>query len=196
MKILESLVIFIFLHMIAYGQQDNLQENVRNQTEFNKQIARDFYRDLWFTNNTEKYTDYVADEYIVHDIGNRKNVTEPAIVQKSIADMFWNNGKLTGEIEYQIAEGDLVATKWIGYMQPETLFGKVFLGKKPMHIINVFRINDGKIVEFWNHRHDIDSPQTLKFVLKGFLIGLTIALIPAFLAIRYKRKLKRLSLKA
>lgn len=164
----------------------------QDQTEINKKIARDFYHDLWFTNHTEKYKDYVADQYVVHDTGDRKNTTEPAIVQKSIADFFWENSILSGKIEYQIAEGDLVATKWIGYVKPKTLTGKIFLGNKPMHIINVFRFKDGKIVEFWNHRHDIDSPQTLKFVFKGLLIGLLIALIPTFLAIRLRKKLKRI----
>ena len=46
--------------------------------------------------------------------GDRKGVTEPAIEQKNIADFFWANGDLSGVIDYQIAEGDLVATRWEG----------------------------------------------------------------------------------
>lgn len=160
-----------------------------NTIEVNKEIARKFYQDLWFSNHTDKYSDYVADEYVVHDIFERKNVTEPAVEQKNIADFFWNNGELQGKIDYQIADGDLVATRWTTTLKPKTLFGRI-LAVENMAIINVFRIQDGKIVEIWNHRHDIETKQTLKFVLQGLLIGLLIALIPTIIAIRLKRKLK------
>jgi hypothetical protein len=63
------------------AETDNLQEN--------KRLARAFYDDLWFNNNTEKYSEYVADTYVVHDIGDRKNVTEPAVEQKHIAELFF-----------------------------------------------------------------------------------------------------------
>tara|TARA_R110002073_G_scaffold4213_1_gene27870 strand:- start:3740 stop:4291 length:552 start_codon:yes stop_codon:yes gene_type:complete len=174
----------------VYSQQDSLPS--KSQIEANKEIARNFYQDLWFTNNTDNYKTYVADEYVVHDIFERKDLTEPAIEQKNIADMFWANGELSGTIDYQIAEGDLVATRWQASLKPNTLFGKV-LAMKKLAIINVFRIKDGKIVEIWNHRHDIETSQTLEFVVKGLLIGLVIALIPTFIAFRLRRKLRALS---
>lgn len=167
-----------------------------NQTEFskeeaNKKIAQNFFHDLWFNNNTEKYVDYVADTYVVHDIGDRKGVTEPAVEQKNIADFFWENGEFDGDIDFQIAEGDLVATRWTASFKGNTFFGKIALETdNPISIINVFRIKDGKIVELWNHRHDIETPQTLKFTIKGVIWGLIIAMIPTIIAIRLRRKLK------
>lgn len=173
----------------AYSQVDSVQSN--NVQERNKEIARNFYQDLWFTNNTERYIDYMADEYVVHDIGERKGVTEPAIEQKIVADRFWDNGSWESKINYQIADGDLVATRWEATYKPSTFLGKVMMGSGTIPIINVFRINnEGKIVEIWNHRHDIDTPQTMRFTLKGLLIGLLIALIPTIIALRLKRKLK------
>jgi hypothetical protein len=47
--------------------------------ERNKALARAFYEDLWFSDRTDRFDRYVADEYVVHDIGERKNVTEAAI---------------------------------------------------------------------------------------------------------------------
>lgn len=161
------------------------------QEEINKKIARDFYQDLWFTNNTENYSKYLSEEYMVHDIGDRKGVMEPAIEQKIIADRFWEGGKWDSKIDYQIAEGDLVATRWTADYKPESFMAKIMFGSGKIPIINVFRIEDGKIVEIWNHRHDIDTNLTLKFVFKGLLIGLLIALIPTIIAVRLKRKLKK-----
>lgn len=172
----------------AYAQQKPADTA---QLTRNKQIARDFYQDLWFTNNTDNYQKYVADTYIAHDIGDRKGVTEPAVEQKNIADFFWENGKLNCKIDYQIAEGDLVATRWTAGYEPETMLGRVLLGGDPIPIVNVFRIQDGKIVELWNHRHDIDTNQTLKFTIQGLLIGLIIALIPTIWAFRLKKRLKK-----
>lgn len=189
MKLNVLLLLSAFLMFVGYGQND--RPGLKSQTEANKEIALNFYRDLWFTNNTDKYVEYVANEYVVHDIWDRKGVTEPAAEQKNIADMFWENGDLHGEIDYQIAEGDLVATRWYGSLKPKTFFGKI-LGMDKLAIINVFRIKDGKIVEIWNHRHDIETHQTLKFVAKGLGIGLLIALIPTFIAFRLKRKLKKM----
>ncbi|NAS11319.1 nuclear transport factor 2 family protein [Poritiphilus flavus] len=164
------------------------------QLEKNKEIARNFYRDLWFSNNTDKYADYVADTYVAHDIGDRKGSVEPAVEQKEIADFFWEKGVLSGSIDYQIAEGDLVATRWQSAFEGDGLFGKLFIEvDKPLPIINVMRMKDGKMVEIWNHRHDIDTPQTMQFTFKGLAIGLLIALIPFIWALRLRRRLKKIS---
>jgi predicted SnoaL-like aldol condensation-catalyzing enzyme len=161
------------------------------QEERNKEIARNFYKDLWFSQNTERYNNYIADEYTVHDIGGPSGSVEQAIVQKEIADFFWANGSMSGEIDYQIADGDLVATRWYWDYEPSTLLGRFIVGDIRIAIINVFRFNDeGKVVEIWNHRHDIDTNRTNIFVLKGLGIGLLIALIPLFWALRLRRKLK------
>lgn len=129
--------------------------------ERNKELARNFYEDLWFSENTDNYSKYVADTYIVHDVGPRKGVEEAAVEQKNIADLFHSFGKMTGKIDYQIAEGDKVATRWWIYLEPNEQAQA--MGITPVDgvaIINVFRFNDdGKIVEVWNHRHDVELPQ-------------------------------------
>ncbi len=162
------------------------------QTSYIKEIARGFYQDLWFSNNTDQYVKYMADEYFIHDIGERKNEVEPAIAQKEIADFFWANGEMSGEIDYQLVNDDLVGTRWIWRYKPTTLLGRFMVGDIEIPIINVFRIREGKIVEIWNHRHDIDTNMTNRFLLKGLLYGLLIAIIPLVWAIFLRRKLKKL----
>lgn len=167
-------------------------DSTRTREEINKEIALNFYRDLWDTNNTDRYSEYMADEYIANDIFERKGVMEPAIEQKIIADRFWENGEMDFTLDYQVAEGDLVATRWYWDYKPETLLGKIMYGDTRIAIINVLRLEDGKIVELWNHRHDIETNMTMMFTLKGLGIGLLLALIPSILAIRFGLRLKRL----
>lgn len=154
----------------------------------NKAVALGFYNDLWGSPNTDRYGEYVAETYVVHDIGDRKGVTEPAIEQKIIADRFWDNGTLEFELDYQVAEGDLVATRWWGHYQPDTLLGKLMFGDSSIPIINVFRIQDDKIVEIWNHRHDIDTRRATLPVALAFVLGLLLAGIPGWWFTRRARR--------
>lgn len=190
MKNLFILILCCLVSLLSNAQSGD--NSPKAQSEINKEIARKFYEDLWFSNKTENYSKYVADEYVVHDIGDRKGVIEPAIEQKMIADFFHSKGNMTGTIDYQIAEGDLVATRWQGKFEPKSFLFRIMGGRNQIPIINVFRFRDGKIVEIWNHRHDIDTGQGNIPFAKGLGIGLLIALIPTFLAIRYKRKLKKI----
>lgn len=135
----------------------------------------------------------MAETYVVHDTGDRKNVTEEAVEQKAIADFSWHNGTLSGDIHYHIAESDLVATRWSAVFEPKTLVGRFLIGAGEIPIINVFRIENGKIVEIWNHRHDIDTPQTMRFTIQGFLAGVIVALIPLVWALRLRRRLNSAS---
>ncbi|MEE4210908.1 MAG: ester cyclase [Parvularcula sp.] len=139
--------------MTAAAQADDMERN--------KATARAFYEDLWFNDRTEAYGDYVADTYVVHDLGDRKGVTEEAVEQKEIADFFHRMGTLTGRMDYQIAEGDKVANRWFMTFEPNDQAKAMGMyGVEGVAIINVFRFNDeGKIVEFWNHRHDPELPQ-------------------------------------
>jgi predicted SnoaL-like aldol condensation-catalyzing enzyme len=144
----------------------------------NMAAARGFYEDLWFSDHTERYDRYMADEYVVHDVGDVKNVTEPGFKQKGIADFLHSNGHMSGYIDYQIADGDLVATRWQWVFEPTSLVFKLLGGRDTIPIINVFRFNEeGRIVEIWNHRHDIDTGRANIPFVKGLAIGLLVAAV-------------------
>ena len=164
--------------------------------ESNKALARRFYEQVWFTRNMAAVDELVAPTYIVHDTGGRKNAMETADEQKKIAEFFWERGTMTGSIDYQIAEGDLVATRWQWHFKPDVWWMKVLGGEEHIPIINVFRFRDGKIVEIWNHRHDIDTGRANLILLKGFALGLlpSVALLVLAIMLWWKlRKLRRIA---
>ncbi|MDQ3635728.1 MAG: ester cyclase [Acidobacteriota bacterium] len=176
MKKLTIILVLLFSAVIFARAQALVQCDSKTE-EQNKVLARKFYERVWFSNNPAAVDEIFAPEYIAHDIGDRKGVTEPADEQKKIAAFFWNNGNMRGTIDYQIAECDLVATRWQWKYQPTTWWIKMLGGSNQIPIVNVFRFKDGKIVEIWNHRHDIDTAQGNIPFVKGLLIGL----IPSFI---------------
>ncbi len=159
--------------------------------EQNKALVRRFYEEVWFKNNPAAVDEIFASTYIAHDIGDRKNSMEPADEQKKIAAFFWERGTMTGAIDYQIAEGDLVATRWQWYFEPNVWWMKLLGGEQHIPIINVVRVRDGKIVEIWNHRHDIDTFQANIIFLKGLVVGLLPAIALLIVAIMLWRKLRK-----
>ncbi len=166
-------------------------EDDRSIEDRNKALARDFYEDLWFSDRTNRFDQYVADEYTVHDIGDRKDIKEPAVMQKQIPDFLRSQGEMGGSIDFQIAEGDLVATRWQWKFKPTSLMLRLLGGREQIPIVNVFRYRDGKIVEIWNHRHDTDMGRNNLLFVKGLGVGLLFALFgwgTAFVLWRRRRR--------
>lgn len=96
---------------------------------------------------------------------------------------------MTGSIDYQIAEGELVATRWQWKMEPTSLMFRIMGGRDQIPIINVFRFNEeGRIVEIWNHRHDIDTGAANFKFLKGLGVGLVVALLGWGAAFLWRRR--------
>ena len=176
---------FLFVS-VSYSQEGETPEGEETKAtesvqERNKKLAREFYEQVWFSKNTDKVFDLVAEKYVVHDTGDRKDVTEPAVEQKNVAEFFHANGDMTGSIDYQIAEGDLVATRWQWKFKSKSLLFTILGGgtDQQIPIINVFRFKDGKIVEIWNHRHDIDTGAANFKIVWGFIYGFVPAAILA-----------------
>ena len=183
MKTVLCLLLVLVSVSIAYPGE--VEEN-------NKALARRFYEEVWFKRNMSAVDELFAPTYVAHDTGDRKNSMEPADEQKKIAEFFWERGTMTGSIDYQIAEGDLVATRWQWYFEPSVWWMKLLGGKEHIPIINVFRFRDGKIVEVWNHRHDIDTGQANFIFVKGLALGLLPSVILLVLSFMLWRKLRKL----
>lgn len=158
--------------------------------ERNKALARQFYEEVWFSPRTAAVDELVAPTYVIHDVAGLDGVEEPAAAQRDIADFFWANGTMGGTIDFQVAEGDLVATRWHWDYEPRAWWMKLLMlgGRRPIPVINVFRFDDGRIVEIWNHRHDIDVGFRANVLQgRGFIAGLLVASLVGLLA-RWRRR--------
>jgi steroid delta-isomerase-like uncharacterized protein len=129
----------------------------------NKALVRRFYDEVWARGNLDVADDVFADEYVRHDF--RGGEPEPGPEgQKHIAsdfraafpDLEWN-------VDFLIGEGDLVAGRWTATGTHDGPWAGVEPTGKPMRFsgINVFRFEDGKVVEIWNHRDDLGLMQQL-----------------------------------
>ena len=196
---MKGIVIFVMIIMgttIGWAQDPDPPACDAATEEQNKALAKRFYENVWFANKPEVVDELVADEYILHDIGDQKGVTEKADMQKEIAAFFWDNGKMSGSIDYQVAECDLVATRWQWKYQPETWWMRIMGGSNQIPIINVFRFENGKIVEIWNHRHDIDTAQgNIPFVI-GMIFGSIPALFFLIIGLLLWRQLRKRDLQS
>ena len=174
MKKLSVLILInLVLCVVFSGAQEPASPACNAETEEkNKALAKKFYEKVWFSNNPEVVDEIIASEYVIHDIGDQKAVKEKSEAQKEIAQFFWDNGEMSGSIDYQVAECDLVATRWQWKFKPSTWWMKIMGGSNQIPIINVFRFKDGKVVEIWNHRHDIDTAQGNIPFFQGLLVGL------------------------
>ncbi len=111
-------------------------ETKMQQLEANKKMVADFYQALFGDKDTTVIDEYIANDYIQHNPGladGRK------ALKKAAAIWFKDAPKDTVDIRHIGADGDLVY-----------LHSKGTLRSKPAAIVDIFRIDRGKIAEHWD----------------------------------------------
>jgi steroid delta-isomerase-like uncharacterized protein len=131
--------------------------------EDNKARVRRFYDEVWARGNLDAADELFADDYERHDFRGGEPSPGPE-GQKQIAAAFRTAfPDLTWDVDFVIAEGDLVAGRWTAagtHLGPWA--GVVPTGKSMRFSgINVFRFADGRVVELWNHRDDLGLMEQL-----------------------------------
>jgi steroid delta-isomerase-like uncharacterized protein len=117
-------------------------------SEQNKKIVRRAFEEPW-KGNLAVVDELVASDYIGHDPAVPEPLRGPAGVKEFIATYreAFPDGRIT--VEQQLAEGDLVATRWSGRGTHEgELMGIEPTGKQvTVSGLTISRLEDGKIVE-------------------------------------------------
>ena len=132
-------------------------------TEDNKALIRRFYEEVWDRGNTDFAFEVFADDYVRHDLRAPQALPGPA-GQKRIADDFRAAfPDLRVKVDVIVGEGDFVVGRWTA---TGTHLG-AWSGVKPtgrtmtLAAANIFRFQDGKVVEIWNHRDDLGLREQL-----------------------------------
>jgi predicted SnoaL-like aldol condensation-catalyzing enzyme len=155
--------------------------------EANKAAARRFYEEVWFAHRVDLVDQVFAEEYLNHDPrdpdpkARAEGRRAPRSTQKELARQ--HSGS-SGRIDFQVAEGDRVLTRWIWSMPLTSAWERLVAGRNHIEIpvVQVFRFDaDGRIAEVWNHRDDrgIDEQMRLPglYYFEGFVFGVVLALV-------------------
>jgi steroid delta-isomerase-like uncharacterized protein len=125
--------------------------------EANKELVRRFYEELWNRGNLAAAEEFVAQDYVRHDLRPGDSPPGPA-GQAAIAERFraaFPDIRL--DVEAVIAEGELVVARWTISGTHTGPWGKVAATDRPVSFagVNFFRIAHSKIAEIWNVRDDL-----------------------------------------
>ncbi len=108
----------------------------QKQLEANKKLVADFYQEVFGDKDVSSIDKYIGDTYIQHNpaVGDGKEALKQAATQ-------WFTGapKEKIDIQHLNAEGNLVY-----------IHTKSKMGTKTISIIDIFKVENGKIIEHWD----------------------------------------------
>jgi steroid delta-isomerase-like uncharacterized protein len=133
--------------------------------DVNKEIVRRLGVEPW-EGNTGVIDELVATDYVGHDPSQPEDQRGPEAIREFIATYLtaFPDGRIT--IDEQLAEGELVATRWTGRgTQEGELMGIPPTGKKvTVAGITISRVKNGKVAEEWTNWDTLGMLQQLGVV--------------------------------
>jgi steroid delta-isomerase-like uncharacterized protein len=132
-------------------------------SEQNKAAARRFF-ELWEAGDTDRFEEVVAADAVDHDPQRPFPDEHGAEAARKTAEMFLAAFPDTNyTIEEQVAESDLVVTRWTARGTPEGELMGIPATQKSVEVsgIAIDRFSNGKIVESWGNWDTIGMMQQL-----------------------------------
>jgi steroid delta-isomerase-like uncharacterized protein len=131
--------------------------------EANKAAVRRLYEEVWARGNLDVADELFTDDYERHDLRAGDPAPGPK-GQRQIAAAFRAAfPDLTWDVDFIMADGDFVAGRWTATGTHRGRWAGVEPTGRRMEFsgINVFRFENGKVVELWNHRDDLGLMEQL-----------------------------------
>ena len=129
----------------------------------NKALIQRFYEEVWGRGNTGVAFEVFADDYVRHDFRASDPPSGPA-GQKKIADDFRAAfPDLRVEVDVIVGEQDFVVGRWTASGTHLGWWGDLEpTGRRvTFSAANIFRFENGKVAEIWNHRDDLGLQEQL-----------------------------------
>jgi steroid delta-isomerase-like uncharacterized protein len=135
----------------------------------NKELVRTFYDEVWVNGNLDAADEVFAADYTRHDLRATEALPGPEGQKKIAAEFRAAFPDLQFDVELLIADGDYVVGRWTasgtnlgpwGSLQPT--------GRRvTFSAANIFRFEDGKVAELWNHRDDLGLMEQVGVPIHG-----------------------------
>jgi steroid delta-isomerase-like uncharacterized protein len=120
-------------------------------TEENKAIVRRLNDEVWTDGRLEVIDELIADDFVTTVVGAPEQIRGPQGFREFVVMYRKAFPDLRITVDEQIAEGDIVVTRWTATGRNEgALMGMPATGKQATTAgININRISGGKLVEGW-----------------------------------------------
>jgi predicted SnoaL-like aldol condensation-catalyzing enzyme len=126
------------LNMQIKSLKDSLNQNASN-----KKMVADFYQSLFGDKNQSSIDQYIGDTYIQH---NPSLPDGKGALKKAVAIWFKGQPKDTIDVKHLGADGNFVY-----------IHTKSKMGNKTFSILDIFRVENGKITEHWDVMQEVPA---------------------------------------
>ena len=135
-------------------------------SEANKDFVHHWLEEVWDKGNLAAIDDFVAPEYVLHDEPTHSLIRGPEGIRQLISSVRSGLPDINVTAEDILADGDKVAYRWSARSTHRgELMGIPPTGKQvTMTGTDIYRIQDGKIVEAWSSRDALGLLQQLDAV--------------------------------
>jgi predicted SnoaL-like aldol condensation-catalyzing enzyme len=144
------LVAILVLAGISASTPAYSADNQEAIEEQNKQIAIAFYNAALNEKNWEKAKSFIGNRYVQHNLAA---IDGPEGLKAHIEFLKRDFPNNRGEIKHVLADGDLVALHIHCRRSPEL---------RGYAVVDIFRIENGKVVEHWDVVQEIPDPKNAK----------------------------------
>jgi predicted SnoaL-like aldol condensation-catalyzing enzyme len=145
--ICSALIAFV---AVTASAQTHAADGQKALEERNKQIAIAFYNAALNEKNWEKTKGFIGNRYVQHNLGA---IDGPEGLKAHIEFLKKDFPNNHGEIKHALADGDLVALHIHNKRSPEI---------RGNAVVDIFRIENGKVVEHWDVVQAIPEPEKAK----------------------------------
>ena len=123
----------------------------------NKALVRRFYEEVWDKGNLEVCDEIFAEDYVRHDLRPSEPAPGPEGQKQIAADFRSAVPDLRVVVDLLVAEDDYVVGRWTAAGTHRGPWGTLeATGRRTtFSAVNVFRFENGKVAEIWNHRDDL-----------------------------------------
>jgi len=141
----------------------NCQTHNQMAADSNKKLITDFYNEVWGRGNLDFAEKVFHPDYIRHDLRPGNPLPGPEGQKKIAGDFRKAFPDLSIHIDLIFSTDEFVTARWTMSGTQTGKWGTIDPTNKKATFsgVNIFRMENGKVKEIWNHRDDLGLFQQL-----------------------------------